>query len=544
VPQQSLSDFVDDMEKAGLLVRIKEEKRVDELPAVMEANPLTAVLVEKVTDCEFQFLANAYSNQDQTAWALGCDKSETGRRMVELGKGRIKPAFVDTAPCKEVILTGDDVDLTRLPLFLHHDRDGHAYTNDNLVVSKHPDTGVYDWGIYRSMFRTKNEKLFDMTCTSHRARLNAQAAQAKGHNLELAIVLGGPLLDKVAALTGVPPGTDDFEVLGSFYGHPANLVKCETIDLLVPANAEIVIECELMATEGLTHDEGPYGEFTGMYGGGIKANFRAIVKAMTFRKGGIYQHATIGGKHPWYTDNMLQLPMIESDLYGGLAMAGIDVKEVRAPLGGLSNIAYAKINTRGAGDSKQALGVMLTCSKQGLPKIAMVFDEDVDIWDDNAVQCAMAFRYMPHLDTVTLPNGNTMTVDPMIAEDAAPGTASKIGLDCTIPISPKFNPSHFDRSMAFELGDPPPDLVVMSEAELTLDMAALIRQAPRTWKELLQHYNGQPYRAVYGAFSNLRHQLGRCDDEPWYRYTFSDTDFAVKVEASSPSNFDPRHRQD
>ena len=333
MPQQSLSDFVDDMEKAGLLVRVTEEKRVDELPAVMEANPLTAVLVEKVTDCEFQFLANAYSNQDQTAWALGCDKSETGRRMVELGKGRIKPEIVDTAPCKEVILTGDDVDLTRLPLFLHHDRDGHAYTNDNLVVSKHPDTGVYDWGIYRSMFRTKNEKIFDMTCTSHRARLNAQAAQAKGQNLELAIVLGGPLVDKVAALTGVPPGTDDFEVLGNFYGHPAKLVKCETIDLLVPANAEIVIECELMATEGLTHDEGPYGEFTGMYGGGIKANFRAVVKAMTFRKGGIFQHATIGGLHPWYTDNMLQLPMIESDLYGGLAMAGIDVKEVRAPLG-------------------------------------------------------------------------------------------------------------------------------------------------------------------------------------------------------------------
>lgn len=124
MPQQSLSDFVDDMEKAALLVRITEEKRVDEL--------------------------------------------------------------------------------------------------------------VYDWGIYRSMFRTKNEKLFDMTCTSHRARLNAQAVQAKGHNLELAIVLGGPLVDKVAALTGVPPGTDDFEVLGIFYGHPAKLVKCETIDLLVP----------------------------------------------------------------------------------------------------------------------------------------------------------------------------------------------------------------------------------------------------------------------------------------------------------------------
>jgi hypothetical protein len=121
----------------------------------------------------------------------------------------------------------------------------------------------------------------------------------------------------------------------------------------------------------------------------------------------------------------------------------------------------------------------------------------------------MAFRYMPHLDTVTLPNGNTMTVDPMIAEDAAPGTASEIGLDCPIPIGPKFERSHFDRSTVFELGDPPADVVMLSEEELTAAMAALIREAPRTWKEILQHFNGQSYRrstgrsAIFGTNSDV-----------------------------------------
>ena len=76
------------------------------------------------------------------------------------------------------------------------------------------------------------------------------------------------------------------------------------------------------------------------------------------------------------------------------------MREVRCPAGGLSNIAYAKIKPLGAGDAKQALGIMLTCSKQGLPKIAMVFDDDVDIWDDQAVLAAMAFRFMPDSDTV------------------------------------------------------------------------------------------------------------------------------------------------
>src|ERR1700722_1531786 len=125
MPQQSLVDFVNDLEKAGMLGRIKEEKRVDELPQIMEENPLKAVLVEKITDSEFQFLANAYSNQDQYAWAMNCKKPETGFKIKNAARGRIKPNIVKTAPCKEVILLGDAVDLTKLPLFLHHDRDGH-----------------------------------------------------------------------------------------------------------------------------------------------------------------------------------------------------------------------------------------------------------------------------------------------------------------------------------------------------------------------------------------------------------------------------------
>jgi 2,5-furandicarboxylate decarboxylase 1 len=538
MPQQSLSDFVADMEKAGLLIRTSDEKRVDQIPQVMEDHPLTAVLIEKITDSEFSVLVNAYSNQDQYAWAMGCDKAQTGLTMTETAKGRIAPEIVDTAPCKEVILTGDEVDLTRLPLFLHHDRDGHAYTNDNLLISKHPDTGIYDWGIYRSMFRSKNEKSVDMTCTSHRQRIHALAAAAKGQNLELAIVVGGPTLDKMAALVGVPSDTDDFEVLGAFYGHAAKLVKCETIDVLVPANAEIVLECELMDTEGWVYDEGPYGEFTGMYGGGVKQNPRLTVKAMTYRKSGIYQHCTIGGAHPWYTDNMLQLPAIEADLFHSLKLAGLDVKEVRCPAGGLSNIAYAKIQPRGDGDAKQALGLMLTCSKQALPKIAMVFNEDVDIWDDQAVLAAMAFRYMPDRDTFIIPDANTMTVDPKSTDI---GVASKIGLDCTIPRGPGWDPQRFESSGHTVLGDPPPNVPVMTEDALTADLEAFIKQQPRSWFEIVSKYQGQPYPVIYRSFGNLRHRLGRVDDAPWYRYTLSDTPFAYDVGEATTTQHDPKH---
>jgi 4-hydroxy-3-polyprenylbenzoate decarboxylase len=437
-------------------------------------------------------------------------------------------------------LKGPDVDITRLPLFLHHDRDGHAYTNDNLLITKDPDTGIPDWGIYRSMFRTKNEKNFDMTCTSHRARLNGLKYQARGQNVPAAVVIGGPTLDKMAALAGVPGDTNDFEVLGSFYGRPAQLVKCETVDLMVPANAEIVLEGEIMVMEGWVHDEGPYGEFTGMYGGGLKHNPRFVVNCMTYRKGGIYQHATIGGKHPGFTDNMLQLPAIESDLFNALQHGGIDVLDVRCPPAGLSNIAYAKIRPSGGGDAKQALAIMLTCSKQGLPKIAMVFDDDVDIWDDNRISQCMAFRYMPDRDTIIIPQCNTMSTDPKLGDVDRPFYCSKIGLDCTVPLVGNWNRQDFDWSSAVDLGTPP-QVAALSEQALADAMSAFIKEAPRSWEDILKKFHGQPYPVIYRAFGNLRHQLGRASDSPWFRYTFSSQDFA-SVTAPTLRNFDPRHQ--
>lgn len=541
--QMSLAEFATEMEAAGLLVRIKDEKRVDQLPPLMEQYPTRAVWVEKVKDSEFSFLANAYATHEQYAWALGCKPNEIGSLVSELAKGRIKPEVVATAPCKEVVLKDADVDLTRLPLFLHHDRDGHAYTNDNLVVTQDPDTKVMDWGVYRSMFRTKNEKMFDMTCTSHRGRLNGLKYQAQGRNMPVAIVIGGPTLDKLACLAGVPPETPDFEVLGSFYGQAAKLVKCETNDLMVPANAEIVLEGEVITTEGWVHDEGPYGEFTGMYGGGLKHNPRVVIHCMTYRKGGVYQTATIGGAHPGYTDNMLQLPAVESDLFNALRAGGINVLEVRAPAAGLSNIAYARIKPQGGGDAKQALGIMLTCSRQGLPKIAMVFDADVDIWDDNRISQSMAFRYMPDRDTIIIPQSNTMSTDPKIGDPNKPFYASKIGLDCTIPLVGVVNRDDYAWSSACDLGDPPAQVTAMSEAALLEDMTAFIKAEPRSWRDILVKYHGQPYPVIYRAFGMLRPKLGRAGDSPWFRYTFSDRDFAFEPEPPArTSNFDPRHR--
>ena len=115
--QQSLREGLADLEKAGLLIRITEEKRVDELPKIMEDNPDQAVLVEKVKDCAFPFYANGYGVRQQYALALNCDAKKVGQEIAKRFQATYKPIMVDNAPCREVVYKGDDVDLDHVSSF-------------------------------------------------------------------------------------------------------------------------------------------------------------------------------------------------------------------------------------------------------------------------------------------------------------------------------------------------------------------------------------------------------------------------------------------
>jgi UbiD family decarboxylase len=537
MPQQSMSGYIGVLEKIGQLKRITTEMRADELPSIMEANPGTAVLVERVKDCEFQFLAGAYSTREQYAFALDCNPRDLGKKIASLNVQRHKPELVKTAPCKEVILKGGDVDLTKFPLFLYHPYDGHAFIQDASVVSRDLDTGLINWGMYRFMYRSKNETNIDMRNDSHNGRIHALKYHERGLDMPVAVVIGGPALDKIAAMFSFP-GVDDWDVLGGFYGEPAKVVKCETNGLTVPANAEIVIEGRMITSEGWVYDEGPYGEYTGTYGGGLPKNCRFVADCITYRRGGIYQYATIGGLHPGRTDLMIFDPTIEADIYAALKTAGIGVLDVHSPYGGSHNICYARIKTKGGGDAKQALGLMLTCSRQWFPKLAYVFDEDIDIFDDEQVKWAMAWRYNPQTDTVIIPDLNILPLDPMAQTNHPPVHMPKAGFDCTIPLVGNIDRFSFEKATASEpLGTPPANLEPKTEQELTDAMAAYIREAPRRWRDILQHFHGYPYPLIYRAFGNLRPKLGRiADRRPDYPYTFADSCFVSEAEAASRKN--------
>lgn len=524
MPQISMAESIEAMDKAGLLKRYTEELRVDELPKAMEDNPDQAVLVEHVKDCAFPFYANGYGVRAQWAMALDCGITEVGAEMAKRAQRVIKPVMVDTAPCKDVIIKGDDIDLTMFPLFLHHPKDGQAYFNDTNVVSRDPDTGMIGKGIYRFMYRSKNETNIDMRNATHGARIHAKRNQELGKDTPIAVLIGGSTLDHLASMMS-NPDEDGWDVLGGYYGEPAKLVKCETSDLTIPANSELVIEGRIMTTEGWVHDEGPYGEYTGTYGGGLPHNNRFVVDCITHRKDMTYQYATIGGLHPGRTDMAAFHPAIESDLYNALKQANILVQNVYLPPDGCSNIGYVSIKTRSGGDAKQALAIMLTGSRQWMPKLAYVFDEDVDIYDDARVKWAQAWRLNPETGITLLPGQNMLPLDPSLNTDMPPNAVTKVGFDCTIPLIGDVDVFSYRAAVVSE-PLPVTDTKILADDEIAMQMEKMIRDKPQTWAELLAEFASQPYRNVYRAFGQLRPKLGRMADvRPDYPYTFSDDDF-------------------
>jgi 2,5-furandicarboxylate decarboxylase 1 len=177
-----------------------------------------------------------------------------------------------------------------------------------------------------------------------------------------------------------------------------------------------------------------------------------------------------------------------------------------------------------------------------LPKSAYVFDADVDIWDDNEIGWALAFRFDPIRDTVIIPAMNTMTVDPKIPNTDPPGTISKMGFDCTIPQGPAYTASDFERSAPFVLAEPTGDVQSLTEDEIATAMEAFIKARPRSWKEILTEFNGQNYRDVYRAFGTLRPRLGRVVEPPFYPCTFSaHGDFVGTLDVAEPAKTDIRH---
>ena len=261
-------------------------------------------IVFKNNGTEFPLVGGVYNTRAKALIALQTTEKDVSDRMLHGMSSRIPPVVVTDAPVHENVLTGDAIDTSKLPVAKYSPDDGGRYITAGIVVSKDPETGIPDIGHYRFEVVDKQTMTF-LALPNHRFGRNLAKARRLGHTTFPAALLIG--VDPVMAYTcpiQVPDGTNDFEVVGGMRGAALELVRCKTIDVEVPARAELVFELEVDFSQEAF--EGPLGEFTGYYTPGSKKPI-ARIKAITHRNNAYFQ-ALLTGVPPTENHILKQMP--------------------------------------------------------------------------------------------------------------------------------------------------------------------------------------------------------------------------------------------
>jgi UbiD family decarboxylase len=301
----------------------------------------------------------------------------------------IPPVLVPTGPCKEHIFRGDQVDLTKLPIPRTHGVDGGPYLGSwSIVVVKDPDTGWVNWSIYRAMVSDpKTLCLLLHRAQQHGGHIYFNKYEPRNKPMPIAIAVGTDPLSSLAAAAAFPFGVEEGAMAGGLRGKAVDVVRCETVDLEVPASSEIVVEG--FVPPHTRRPEGPYGEYTGY---AIHAEPTPIIEVscVTHRSDPIFTMANMG--KPW-DDNAVAASITTSSVaLQALRSAGIRVKSVYVTAPPLSVIVSAP-PVPGSG-LKIASVLWSGATRTDLPYVIIV-DEDIDVTDLRDVWWALMTRLHP-----------------------------------------------------------------------------------------------------------------------------------------------------
>jgi 2,5-furandicarboxylate decarboxylase 1 len=502
---KDLRHWLDTLRDEDLLAVIERPVDIDYTHAIACKNSGLATLFTNVTGYDIPLLVNSISTKRMMELALECryeDIYEVYSNRIESARAPIR---VQDSQCKQVISKGDEVDLTQLPIPLQHEFDGAPYISAAVQVARDPKTGALNLGIYRMMYRKEDEVSFDMTVRHH---LWHYLHEQMDHNqpLEVACVLGLHPVDLLASVAQGPH--KDIDTLGGFREEPCALVKCETIDVEVPSWAEIVIEGELLP-EGWTSDEGPFGEVTGCYSQ-LNKNPIFKVKAITRRADCIFQSVTIGynpGIRSTDTTTLSEPGAIWNAQSFLEKTLGVDVVSVRFLSMGIVLVAIRK-----KAEDEPARVIEGLLEHRVALKYVMVFDSDVNLFDDYQVFFALNFRTNPEMDVRFVGSKVVFPLDPS-KHKAGGKKASKMGIDATIPLGIDKFPFLAPRPPFFEDAPSTDSRIAerrdnLQEADVTRIYQALLKRLEVVgsigFSDILQEMKQENYRAILLAWGRLR----------------------------------------
>src|SRR5258707_6690060 len=294
---QDLPGYLDLIKRSrpdDLLVVSKEMDPAFEITALVvklerEARRRPVVICERVRGTSFPVLTNLHASRSRLALAMGAAPDEMLATYLRPMDKPISPRTVATGPCKDVVLTGDRINLYDLPQILHHEGDAAAYLTSAISFAKDPTSETWNCAYNRLMIQGRDRTSLHLTLAKHLWEFQ-RIAESLGRPLPVAFAIG---VHPAIALGSLAIGSideDERAIMGALLREPLELGKRETSDVLVPAQAEMIIEAEILP--GARTPEGPFGEFTG-YSLGERPRQVVQVKAITHRRGAYFQDITV-----------------------------------------------------------------------------------------------------------------------------------------------------------------------------------------------------------------------------------------------------------
>jgi 4-hydroxy-3-polyprenylbenzoate decarboxylase len=457
MPYASLRDFIDRLEKSGRLVRVKAAVspvlEMTEIQTRLLAEQGPAVLFENVVGSDMPVLVNLFGTVERVAWGMDREPGQlraVGETLAFLRQPEppggwrealdmlpmvrtvmaMKPRTVGSAPCQEIVLTGDDIDLGRLPIQTCWPGEPAPLITWPLIVTQGPNPkgdkqDSFNLGIYRLQVTGRNTTL--MRWLKHRG--GAQHHQrwkgsGKREPLPVAAVIGADPGTILAAVTPVPDTLSEYQFAGLLRGKKVELVDCRTVPLKVPAEAEIVLEGHVSLDD--YGDEGPYGDHTGYYNS-VERFPVFTISAITMRKKPIYL-STFTGRPP---DEPSVLGEALNEVFIPLFHQQFpEIVDFWLPPEGCSyRIAVVSMKKAYAGHAKRVMmGVWSYLRQFMYTKWVIVVDADIDARNWKDVMWALSTRMDPARDITVIEN---TPIDYLDFASPVSGLGSKIGLDAT-----------------------------------------------------------------------------------------------------------------
>jgi 2,5-furandicarboxylate decarboxylase 1 len=419
-----LRRFVQDLAAADELDVRDDPVDLVDVAAILQKNP-KAVWFRNAGGQEL--IGNVVGSRSRLAMAFGVPPGQVALEMKRrLG---LKPELVELtrseAPVQQVVQLGDEADLLDLPVHLQHGMDGAPYISATIDYTADPETGRRNCGMRRLMLRGPQTAGVDLIAPSD-LRVMYMAASARGQRVPVAYVVGCHPIDMVSATMKVP--TDELALISSLRAAPLPVVKCVTNDMMVPADAEMVIE-GYFHEAGYVEKEGPYGEYLGYYGG-VKTNPVFHVTAITRRRDALFQTATISGNRMDLTDTSnLEALRMELAVWSALEGVARQPVAVYAPVaaGGSMSMRFS-IKPTYPGEARSALYAVL--GAVGVKNV-FVMNDDIDIFDDRQVEWAFGTRFQADRDLVIATGVRLSPLDPSLH---GARTGAKAGYDLTWPL--------------------------------------------------------------------------------------------------------------